>query len=314
MKKSFYITLIICFLSFSVVMHRETTSAHTNQKKSELEKIIDIREEYKLTGKDISIAILDTGVDLNNEELNIKGGATFVEETSNYQDLNGHGTYITGVIGLEDKGIAPGTDIYSVKVLDRDKNGDYESIIKGIKWAMKQEVDIILMSLGGHNYSKKLEDAIKKAHEQGITIISAVGNNGISHQDTVTYPAKFPEVISVGAVKNNNERWFKSSRGYGIDIMAPGEDIPGVILNNEKTSESGTSIAAAYVAGLICLMKEKENMTNEEMEKALKETAIHSNNEYEFGSGTVNIGKFLKLEKDNSFFEKLLNKLISLVN
>lgn len=74
------------------------------------------------------------------------------------------------------------------------------------------------MSLGGDKKSESLHKAIKEAHQKGIVVISSVGNNGFSVNDTVTYPAKYDEVLGVGALGKNKKRWFRTSRGNGIDF------------------------------------------------------------------------------------------------
>ncbi|WP_081584565.1 S8 family serine peptidase [Bacillus bingmayongensis] len=207
--------------------------------------------------------------------------------------------------------MAPKADIYAVKVLDRNQKGYYDDIVKGIQWCIDNNIDIILMSLGGSKYSKLLDNSIQKASKYGITIVSAVGNDGISNKDTVTYPAKLSGVIGVGAINQKEKRWFKSSRGKGIDIMVPGENISSTGLNNKIITQSGTSASAAYVAGFIALMKQHKNMTNLEIENALKETATSIGNEYEYGAGIINEEKSLNYKENKSFFNKLLDSLTS---
>ncbi|WXA44782.1 S8 family serine peptidase [Bacillus paralicheniformis] len=94
--------------------------------------------------------------------MTIKGGISF-KETDNYVDLNGHGTHIAGIINS----IAPKADIYAVKVLDKKLSGSYDDLIKGIQWAIANNVDIISMSLGGDKKSESLHKAIKEAHQKG---------------------------------------------------------------------------------------------------------------------------------------------------
>ncbi|WP_339201720.1 S8 family serine peptidase [Peribacillus sp. FSL P2-0133] len=300
-KRKYLIVGILCLVIFMTVSHRNTSK---NEPVLGISSIHQLQEKQMLSGKGISIAILDSGVNLNNHALNIKGGVNFTKETKDYQDLNGHGTYLAGIIASKKYGIAPKADVYAVKVLDSKKKGSYDTIIKGIQWAINQDVDIILMSLGGQKFSKSMDEYIKKAHQKGITIISAVGNNGLSKLDTVIYPAKFNEVIAVGAVGEDNKRWFKSSRGQGIDIMAPGVNLPSFNLKNEIVIENGTSVAAAYVAGVVCLLIQKENMTNIEIENTLKKTAISTGSEFEYGNGVINVREIIR--KDESMIQKII--------
>ncbi|WP_415782955.1 S8 family peptidase, partial [Bacillus manliponensis] len=154
----------------------------------------------------------------------------------------------------------------------------------------------------------ELDKVIKKASKKGITIVSAVGNGGLSTQDTITYPAKLEGVIGIGATNNKNERWFKSSRGEGIDVMAPGENIYGTTLDNKTVKQSGTSVAAAYTTGVIALLKQHDNdISNVEIEKTLKETATSLGSKYEYGSGIMNEKELLMHKENKSVFDKLLD-------
>ncbi|KEK17039.1 hypothetical protein BAMA_23690, partial [Bacillus manliponensis] len=109
---------IITFFMFSI-MSPSMTFAEKEYKNIQFKDVYNLQKNYNLDGKGISIAILDTGIDLNNKDLKVKKGVTFIKETEEYQDLNGHGTYITSIVASQKSGIAPKANIYAVKVLDR---------------------------------------------------------------------------------------------------------------------------------------------------------------------------------------------------
>ena len=191
-----------------------------------LDKIgINELHQEKLYGNGIRVAILDTGIDVNNTELNIAGGVSFVEGSS-YDDDNGHGTAIAGVISAKKDekgliGLAPNCELYAVKILDKNGEGYYSDIIKGIEWAIDHKVDIIVMSFGGTDYSCILEEVVVKANEKGALLVAAAGNTG----KEVEYPARFKTVMSVGSVDRDNNVLELSNRGEELDVVAPGVDI-----------------------------------------------------------------------------------------
>lgn len=100
----------------------------------------------------------------------------------------------------------------------------------------------------GNVPSEALHEAIKVAHSKGILLIASAGNGGLG-TETETYPALFPEVISVGAIDTNNSRASFSSTGVQLDLVAPGVDIKSTTKDGLYSELSGTSMAAAHVSG-----------------------------------------------------------------
>lgn len=162
------------------------------------------------------------------------------------------------------------------------------------------------MSLGGDKKSESLHKAIKEAHQKGIVVISSVGNNGFSVNDTVTYPAKYDEVLGVGALGKNKKRWFRTSRGNGIDFLAPGEEILSNSLNGKYIKRSGTSISAAYATGVVALMIEQnKSLSNDEIKNILSQTAIPLGSKYEYGHGVLDINNALDQSNKIRWFKNL---------
>ncbi|RSK26415.1 hypothetical protein EJF36_05825 [Bacillus sp. HMF5848] len=214
----------------------------------------------------INIAILDTGIS-QHDDLTIQEGVSFLEVEPTYNDKNGHGTHIAGIIHT----IAPNTALYPVKVLDKDKKGKVSFLIKGIEWAIENEMDIVSISLTTSQNSEKLQDAIQKAAAAGIVLVAAVGNHG----DTVKYPAAYEEVVAVGAVDDKNKIASWSNTGKQLDVVAPGVTIKSTYLNNGYAKMSGTSMAAAYTTGVLALLKEKNpDSTSEELKDLLIENSL----------------------------------------
>jgi subtilisin len=231
------------------------------------------------TRVNLDIAVLDTGSGPHSD-LNIVGGKDCTGIGS-YNDDNGHGSHVAGIIGALDNGIgvvgvAPGVRIWSVKVLDSQGNGSFSNIICGIDWvtANKSTISVANMSLGGIGTagsscgSSSLRLAICNSVNGGVTYVAAAGN---SHVNVNTFvPAAFPEVISVSALADFNGQpgggaaatcradvddgiAGYSNFGAGVTIAAPGDCILSTWLSNGYNTISGTSMAAPHVTGAAAL-------------------------------------------------------------
>jgi hypothetical protein len=255
-------------------------------------------------GQGINIAILDTGV-AAHEDLVIKGGVSFVDGASSFEDDQGHGTHIAGTIGaINNKlgvvGVAPEANIYSVKVLDKNGTGSYSQIIQGIGWAIENRMNIISMSLGGNTDSQALHEIILKAKEQGIILVAAAGNSG-QGVETEAYPAKYSEVISVGAIDSLHKRASFSSTGSELDLMAPGLNILSTTFDGKYGVMSGTSMAAPHVAGIAAsIWSSNYELTSDEVQNKLLSSAIPCGNSYEYGKGIVSLSNALGITQNTN--------------
>jgi RHS repeat-associated protein len=244
--------------------------------------------ELQYLGDGVKIALLDTGIDLNSSQYHIAGGVSFVDGVASYADDNGHGTAMASVIASDALGIAPNAGLYSVKVLDAYGEGHYSNVIQGIYWAIEQNVDIINMSFGADDYSLFLEEAVGAAFDAGITLIGAVGNTGA---DRVQYPAKYTNVIGVGAVNEDGTAYEYSNTGDGLNVFAPGENIRALSVGDFGVGSKGTSIAAAQVSGIAALIKNAKNdLTAAETMAVIKKGAVSAENT---DAGIINAWKAL---------------------
>jgi len=238
--------------------------------------------ESELTGKGIKIAVIDTGIS-PHEDLVVAGGASFVAYTTSYDDDNGHGQHVAGIIGAEKNnnigtvGVAPDADVFAVKVLDKNGSGYLSDIIKGIDWSITNKMDIINLSLGAPNESLALKQAVDKAYSQGILVVAAAGNNGNpdGSGDTVNYPARYDSTIAVAAIDSVTNRESFSATGNTIEVAAPGVNILSTYLTNQYVRMNGTSMAAPFVSGTLALMKQAHpTLSNIQLREKLKENAI----------------------------------------
>jgi minor extracellular serine protease Vpr len=158
-------------------------------------------------GKNIKVAVIDTGVDPNHPDLQngkIIGGYDFIENDSISQDTNGHGTEVAGIIAANGmlRGVAPEAKILAYRVSDTGNSVSSDLIVKAIQKAVDDDVDIINLSLGVNRTNDKIEDAINYAVEKGVVVVAAAGNSGPDLR-TIGSPGKDPHAITVGATYNN---------------------------------------------------------------------------------------------------------------
>lgn len=212
-----------------------------------------------ITGKNIRIAVIDTGVDTEHPDLKTQILGKFNTTDEVYSSSNGHGTAVAGVIaakhnGVGVLGVAPDAKIVAIKALQERGFGTNEAIAKAIEVAIRQQVHIINLSLGSPTYSSPVHQAIKEAHRKGILVVCAAGNDG--RNNSVSYPAKLTETWAVAATNDRRQVSAFSSRGKEVEIAAPGERILCCWRNGEYVSISGTSFAAPFVSGVLALALE----------------------------------------------------------
>lgn len=235
--------------------------------------------------KKVKVALLDSGVDVDEdiecvERMNFLDNAN---EDLNFMmdDITGHGTSIAGLICAkqnEDRacGIAANVELYSAKVLDYENKASTERIVRAIQWAIDQKVNIIHMSFGTSEYSPELRQIVKKAHQQGILLVAAAGNDGTAGEDesTVLYPGAFDEVLSVGATDVENKKASWSASGEELDIVAPGDKILSTGAFGGIVVQEGTSLAAAQVTGVAAVLWGKyPNQSNDFIMELIKNSA-----------------------------------------
>jgi len=215
------------------------------------------------TGSDVKIAVIDTGISKNHPDLNVNSGVNLIGKLHNkkWDDDNGHGTHVAGIIAACNNsigviGVAPDVELYAVKVLDSYGGGRISDVIEGIEWAVLNNMDIISMSLGTDAYSQALDDTCNNAYGSGILLVAATGNNGDGNlsTDDVMYPARFDSVIGVSAVDYDNIAPLWSADGCEVELAAPGVNIYSTWLDGGYATRSGTSMATPFVSGVAALM------------------------------------------------------------
>ena len=218
-------------------------------------------------GEGVVVAVLDTGADLDHEDLacNLLPGKNFVNSNLPPEDDNGHGSHVTGIICAcnNDRGVvgvAPKTKVIPVKVLDKKGAGNLPNVANGIRWAADQGADFITMSLGTPNPMSMILDAIQYAASKGCITFCAAGNAGRTHD--IFYPAAYPEVIGIGAIDENFDRASFSCTGPDLDFVAPGVRILSTVPDNWYAVLSGTSMANPFAVGVAALILSYKRANN----------------------------------------------------
>lgn len=265
---------------------------------------IDVGKGWNLSGgEDVTIAILDTGVDPNHLDLKeklLKGYNAF-DDSDDYSDSHGHGTHVAGIAAALTNnvtgiaGVSWKSNILPVKVLDENGEGSSFEVAKGIYWAVDHGANVINMSLGDYYHSDALYDAIKYAYDRDVVLISASGNDNV---EDPMYPSKYEEVFTVAAVDEARNRAFFSNYGQHVDVTAPGEHIPSLFPDNNYVVMSGTSMAAPHVAGLAGLIRSlRPDLSNEQVYDVITSTAKDLGTEGHdayYGFGEIDIAAALE--------------------
>lgn len=253
--------------------------------------------------EDVIVAVIDDGIDMSHPDLKNRIVRPFDTVKENNQIAVGvHGTHVAGIIGssidngIGGAGIAPNTKIMPINVFDGDFAYTSE-IIQGIYYAIEQGAAIINLSLGGYAYSNAFNEAIQDAHQKGIVIVAAAGNE---KKETPYYPATYPNVISVASTTPSDSTSEFSNFGKTIDIAAPGSSVYSTLPKGAYGFMDGTSMAAPMISGVAALLKSSEPaLSNREIENRLFTTADDlgvAGKDSMFGHGRVNARKALLID------------------
>ena len=215
----------------------------------------------------VKVAILDSGIS-NHSELNIAKHVSLLDDKwydncGIHYDITGHGTSIAGIIGAKENdngiiGICEGIDLYSIQVLDANNSAPLSRIVEGIDWAIENDIDVLNMSFGTNTNSQILHNAIIRANQNGMVLVAAAGNTTSNTQ----YPARYPEVISVGSVDGSGNISDFSADDEFVDIYAPGEGIITTGLFNGYIAAEGTSLATPHVTAAAAIIKSLDESKN----------------------------------------------------
>lgn len=217
----------------------------------------------------VTVAVLDTGIDKSHGDLAGRwvSGFDFVNQDADASDDNGHGTFVSGIIGASWDGNAPiahcvpfstagggfagvagDVRILPVKILDDRGFGDSAALIAGLDYAVTQGARVINLSLGSPVIEPGEKEALDRAIAAGVVVVAASGNQGGS----VLFPAAYPPVVAVGATDASGSVAFYSNKGAQLDLVAPGggaafsQYLPGQNIFSTVLQCAATASAADY--------------------------------------------------------------------
>lgn len=237
----------------------------------------------KRTGKNVRIAVIDSGIDSQHPALEGKIDKTYEAQTENKRvkfvetrsgDSAGHGTACAGIISR----IAPDAEISSIKVLGGSGLGDGHAFLAGLEFAINQKFDIVNLSLGTTKpqFAAPLHDLLDRAYHAGLVIVAAANN----------FPQpSFPSIFSsslISVSKSEETDFFKFGFKYGevIELTAPGINVKTTWLGGGYRRLTGNSFACPHIVGIIALLLEEyPNLTPFEVKSALYSVALENESE-----------------------------------
>lgn len=250
-----------------------------------------------------TIAVIDTGIDLQHVDLSSAlwantgeipsngidddgngfvddiNGWNFVNNNNNPDDCDGHGTHVAGIIRGTSQDIlanplpAAKIKLMAVKFLDCNGNGTTSAAVQSIYYAVNNGARVLNNSWGGGSYSYSLHEAIAYSYSHQASFVAAAGNSGLNNDVSPMYPASYnvPNIISVSATTDADN--LASFSNYGVSkvhLASPGVGIYSTYLNNMYASLSGTSMAAPFVSGVVAIMaREKQTMNGYQLKQLI---------------------------------------------
>ena len=235
----------------------------------------------------VDIAVIDSGIQVDQPDLRVVGGADCTGDGSGISDQEGHGTEVAGILAARDNafgivGVAPGARLWSVRIFDANDVGTDANLLCGIDWVTHHDhlIEVTNLSLednGGDDGHCGLVNhdpvhwAICQSVQGGMTYVAGAGNEAADA--SAFMPASFPEVITASAMSDTDGlpgglgpvdclgepddsfAYVFSNFGPAIDIAAPAVCVGTTYIGSQLAVDSGTSFAAPKVAGAVALIK-----------------------------------------------------------
>ncbi len=257
------------------------------------------REELGYGGEPVTVAIIDTGLDMDLFHLwypDIRVSTYDVATDSSYTevtDLIGHGTHVAGIVA---EGMPKNGSLYIMKATRGSNDELYSAdVTTALRRAYYNSTKVVNMSLGSHEQIESQRSAIEDLKSSKIITVAAAGNDGTSE---TLYPAGYDNTLSVSAI--NSDLSFASYSNYGnkIDFAAPGTSILSI-----NGNMNGTSMASPHVASAVAILKSYNRNLSFEQTKTLLQGHVRDLGEpgwdERFGYGMIdfNGAEFCELDE-----------------
>ncbi len=298
--------------------------------------------ELGFTGKDVTVAVIDTGVfthpDLLYPTNRIVGWNDLVNQRPIPYDDNGHGTHVSGIIagnGVTSRGkyigMAPETNLVCLKVLDNEGAGNISDAISALEWCVENQetynIKAINMSFGAAAEESAWEDplcrAVSSAWNKGMVVCVAAGNDGPDFR-SINSPGISPNAITVGNLDDKDTLETdddimndSSSRGPTIDnlmkpdILAPGTNITSLRVGGGYKSLSGTSMATPMVTGAVAqIYQQWPDLKPDQIKGFLRRNSRGLGFQSGYGSGALNVDGFFEENKKSNTLKDAIYGLL----
>jgi serine protease AprX len=275
----------------------------------------DPKKDRSLTGKGVTLALIDTGADPDHKSLagRIVAFKDFVNDQTTPYDDNGHGTHCASLIaGERGTGVAPDAKLVVVKVMDRDGACYLSDALKALDWCLENKerygIKAISFSVGGENPSdgtSLLDEACDRMVDEGLVMCVAAGNSGPA-SGSIVIPGDANKVITVGAIDSHGSIFQLSSRGPAADgeikpdLVTLGVDVVSALAGSKDgySSMSGTSMAVPQVSGATAiLLQAQPDLKPADVKRMLLKTADdlgQSGPDNVYGYGALNLTNALE--------------------
>jgi subtilisin family serine protease len=229
-------------------------------------------------GQGIRVALIDSGVDPAHPLLagRVAGHASFGRRGerdwgAEPVDASGHGSHTAGIVAQQ----APGAALLPARAVEG--GAVIWRILAAIDWAIRERADIVAMPVGVPGRNPVLWPAITALRARTILPVAAIGNTGAG---VALAPGWYLHVLAVGAAGSDGLplKFSGSVNEAGDclkpDLLAPGAGVVSAAPGGGMVARSGTSMAAAMVAGTVAMLMQRHGASAEAVEDALLRTAV----------------------------------------
>ncbi len=249
-------------------------------------------------GRGVKIAVIDSGIE-PHLALSDRIEHINLVEIGEGESPNSHGTSVASLIAGTHpnlRGVAPASDLISVRVVDESGFSSSFLLAQGIIAASDAGANLINISLGSEGDSPIVRQAVQYATERGSVIFASSGNEGAENS---AFPAAYPEVHSVGAIDALGQYVNFSNRDGELSLAGPGYEVRAAVPGDNVTAFTGTSAAVAYPVGAVAaIMTQSEPpLTAQAATQILIDHANEAGRpgaDSEFGNGIINLGRALQ--------------------